>query len=70
MSINRSNISAQPIIENDEVAIEMKTQRPDETVFLDPPVRPRTLVGWYDPISDQVELYVTNQSGTRYHRIR
>lgn len=70
MAINRSSISAQPIRENADVAIEMKATRPDTSVFFASPVAPNILSGYYDAFTDQVELYIIDPTGNRYVRIR
>jgi hypothetical protein len=70
MSINRSFISSQSIQENTDVSIEMLAIRPDVSAFFESPVAPNILSGYYDPLTDQVELYIIDPSGNRYVRIR
>lgn len=70
MAINRSSISAQPISQNRDVAIQMLTTRPVEGVLIDPPVTPHILCGYYNEIFNVVELYVTSFDGTEYLRVR
>lgn len=70
MPINRSSISAQPIKENTDVAIQMTATRPDTGAFFSSPVAPNILSGYYDSFTDQVELYIIDPSGNRYVRVR
>jgi len=66
MAINRSSISAQSITDNTDVAIRMALTRPDPNVIIDPPLKPSIMIGYYNNITDTVELFVTNPSGTRF----
>ena len=70
MAINRSSISAQDISQNYSVSIRLATTRPDVTAYLDVPVEPNVMVGFYNANLRVVELYVTDQAGRRYIRVR
>ena len=37
--------------------------------FIDPPVTPNRLYGWYNGATDMVELFMTNSAGNRYIRV-
>lgn len=74
MAINRSSITTQSITENNDVAINLLALPPDtnspENVYLDPPVAPNILHGFYNDATGTVQLYVTDAQGRRYVRIR
>lgn len=73
MAINRSSISTQSITENNDIAINMLTFPPDRTsieTYLDPPVTPNILHGFYNDATGEVQLYVTDAQGRRYVPIR
>lgn len=69
MPINPSQLSAQPIEQNQDVAIEILTDRPTSGAYLTTPVTPNKLVGYYDSLTDYVELYVVDNTGYRYLKI-
>ena len=69
MAINPSQLSAQPIEQNNDIAIEMLTVRPTVGVQQPTSDTPNKLVGYYDGLTDQVELYVVDNSGYRYLKI-
>ena len=69
MGINNAQFSAQPIEQNQDVAIELLQARPDVSAVLTTPVTPNKLVGYYDAFTDTVELYVVNNTGYRYLKI-
>jgi len=66
MGINRSSFSGQSITENTEITIEMLLTPPDPFVYLDTPVKPSTLYGFYNDALDLVQLYVTDSLGRRF----
>ena len=69
MAINNAQFSAQPIEQNQDVAIELMVTRPDTAAYLTTPETPNKLVGYYDAFADQVELYVLDNTGRRYLKI-
>ena len=69
MAINPSQLSATPITTNFYVAIEFLAQRPSSNEYLTTPDTPNKLVGYYDGVTDYVELYVVDKSGYRYLRV-
>ena len=66
MSISRASISAVPLEDNTEFVIQMVASQPDTDEFLDPPLSPGKVFGFYNGATGFVELYVINNSGTRY----
>ena len=66
MAINRTQISAQSIKENTEITVNLLLTPPDPNVYLDTPVEPNMLVGFYNDMTDTVQLYVTDTTGRRY----
>ena len=73
MAINRSSISSQSITENYDVAINMSAIPVDQStaeIYLDPPVTPNILHGFYNSATGTVQLFVTDPQGRRYVPIR
>ena len=70
MAINRTSFSAQSIQQNVDITIQMLPTLPDTTEYLDTPVTPNIMVGFYNDISDTVQLYVTDQTGRRYIKVQ
>ena len=72
MAINRSSISAQPISDNTDIAINLLNSFPPTGTedVIDPPIAPTVLHGFYNDATDSVILFVTNRTGTRYIRVR
>jgi len=70
MAINRTSFAAQSIHENIDLTISMLPTLPDTTKYLDTPVTPNIMVGYYNAITDTVQLYVTDQTGRRYIKVQ
>ena len=73
MAINRSSISSQSITQNNDVAINMSAIPIDQSaseIYLDPPVTPNILHGFYNAATGTVQLFVTDSQGRRYVPIR
>ena len=51
--------------------IEMVQYQPDlsPAYVIDPPDLPNRIYGWYNGMSDMVELFMTNSAGTGYVRM-
>lgn len=69
MGINRVSLTAQSIQDTD-LTIKMVSQLPDTTKYLDTPVTPNVMVGYYNDITDTVQLYVTDLTGRRYIKVQ
>jgi len=69
MAINRTSITAQSIKENTDLTVQLLALPPSTTQYLETPVEPNTLVGFYNDVLDAVELYVTDATGRRYIRV-
>jgi hypothetical protein len=69
MAIQRSSISASPIIENYDVTVEFLIERPSTEVFQTVQDTPGKIVAYYDGLIDAVELYVVDKTGYRYLRV-
>jgi hypothetical protein len=69
MAIQRSSISASPIIENYDVTVEFLIERPSTEVFQTVQDTPGKVVAYYDGLIDAVELYVVDKTGYRYLRV-
>ena len=69
MAINRSSISAQSIRENTDLTIEILNELPNTSAYLDTPVTPNVLFGFYNHILDKVQLYVSDPTGRRFLKI-
>lgn len=74
MAINRSSITTQSITENNDIAINLLALPPDtgslEGLYLDPPVTPNILHGFYNVATGTVQLFVTDAQGRRYLPVR
>lgn len=70
MAINRNSFTATSIKEFNELTIQMVHTLPDTTKFLDTPVTPNIIVGYYNDLTDTVQLYVTDRSGLRYIKVQ
>lgn len=64
-TINPSSLSASPVRETTDYAIELVTTRPVTGTLLETPDMPGRMFGFYDPILDAVQLYVIDKSGYR-----
>ena len=69
MAINRTFISAQDITQDPSFSIKLAATRPDTTVYLDTPVEPNVMIGFYDSTLNVVQLYVTDPTGRRYIKV-
>ena len=70
MAINRTSLSAQSIKQDVDITIQLLSTLPDTTKYLDTPVTPNIMVGYYNDITDTVQLYVTDQTGRRYIKVQ
>lgn len=69
MAINPSQFGATPVDQNYDVAVQMLAQRPEANRPQETADTPNKLVGYYDPFSDRVELYIVDDTGFRYLKI-
>lgn len=69
MPISRANFGSADVSENYEVFIDMVTSQPNTQDILNPTVTPNLLVGYYNATYDVVELYIANNTGTRWFRM-
>ena len=69
MAINRSSLSSQSLKQNTDVTLELLVTRPVENVYLDTPVTPNRMVGYYNYSLNRVELFVTDATGYRYIKV-
>ena len=70
MAINRTSLSAQSIKQDVDITVQLLSTLPDTTKYLDTPVTPNIMVGYYNDITDTVQLYVTDQTGHRYIKVQ
>jgi len=70
MAINRNSFTAQPLTENSDITLELLQVRPDVNAYLDTPVTPSKMVGYFNNLVGGVELYLTDATGRRYIRVR
>ena len=70
MGINRVSFSSQSLTENSDITLEIVQVRPDVEAYLDTPVAPNKMVGFYNNLVGGVELYITDATGHRYTRVR
>ena len=69
MTINRSAISSESITVNTDAVIEIRSVAPSLTTLLSPPETPGKLIGYYNGVTDSVELFVVDNSGIRLLRV-
>ena len=73
MAINNPSFSTSDNeSEAQALRLEVLTSPPDispNANLFDPPRTPNRLYGWYNGVSDMVELYMVNSSGTRFVRV-
>lgn len=70
MPINPSAIATQSVADQDTPAvIEMLTTQPNSSITFSPPRPPGQICGFYNGSIDGVELWVVNNSGTRFLRV-
>ena len=69
MVINTPSIGSNPIQDNPEMIIGFLPERPQLGNFFAPAQTPSKMVGYYDPVTDRVELYVVDARGTKYLRV-
>lgn len=62
MTVNRPSITTTALKEA-FVSIEIMSSRPDLSIVIDPPDNPGRVVGFYNPQTDGVELYITSATG-------
>ena len=70
MAINRNSFTAQSLTENSDITLELLQVRPDINAYLDNPVTPNKMVGYFNNLVGGVELYITDPTGRRYIRVR
>lgn len=69
MAIENPMMSTTPLSEVNPFIVTFVTQRPQAMVYLDPPLTPRIVVGYYNDTLKRVELFVTSPDGRYYIRI-
>ena len=69
MAINRVSFSAEPLTQNTSVTLELLRVRPSESEYLDTPVAPNRMVGYFNNSIGRVELFITDPSGRRYIKV-
>ena len=70
MAINRNSFTAQPLTENSDITLELLQTRPDVDAYLETPVTPNKMVGYFNNLVGGVELYLTDATGHRYIGVR
>lgn len=69
MAINRVSFTDQSIEDNPDITLLLLTTRPDVNEYLDPPVTPNRMRGYYNGATGNVELYITDALGRRYIKV-
>lgn len=69
-TINPATFTSEPIFENNSIVIEMRSTRPSAIPSDDETVAPGTLVGYYNGVASVVELYIADNTGTRWIKVR
>ena len=69
MAINRSSVSTNSVEKYNGNTIEMLSSAPPSNGVLTTPMEPGQLVGYYNGVSDVVQLFVVSGSGLRIMRV-
>ena len=69
MAINRSSVSTNSVEKYNGNTIEMLTSAPPSDGILSNYMQPGQLVGYYNGVSDVVQLFVVSGSGFRIMRV-
>lgn len=69
MAIQKPSFSTNDGFEGARTVIPLLASRPQPYNAIDPPVRPNSLVGFFDPSRGAVELYVSSPDGSFYMRV-
>lgn len=70
MAVDKPYFTTTSISQNYDSVIDMLSQAPDLNTQIDPPRPPNKLYGYYNAVTDGIQLYVTNSNGTSYIRVR
>lgn len=70
MPINRVSFTTEAIADNTDITLEILQTRPEENVYLDTPVTPNKMFGYFNNLVGGVELYITDSTGRRYIKVR
>ena len=70
MAINRTSITAQPLLENTDITLEILQVRPNENEYLEPAITPNKMFGYFNSLAQGVELWISDSLGRRYIRVR
>jgi hypothetical protein len=69
MAINSPGIGTEDVAQSYQLPIELATTRPSTTeAFVNPKI-PGQLVGFYNGLTNSVDLYIVDVSGIRYLKI-
>lgn len=69
MAINRVSFSSESIKENYDITLELVTVRPTESAYLDIPVTPNKMFGYFNNELNKVELFITDAGGRRFIKV-
>ena len=69
MTINPPSIGSNPIGDSPEMIITLVDTRPEVGNFFSPNQTPAKMVGYYEAVTDRVELYIVNSNGNVYLRV-
>lgn len=69
MAINRSSVSTNSVEKYNGNTVEMLTSAPPSDGILSSYMQPGQLVGYYNGVSDVVQLFVVSGSGFRIMRV-
>jgi len=69
MAINPSAVASASITDQFPLAIEILTTQPVHNAVFSPVRTPGSIVGWYNGVSNMVELYIVNRAGNRFLKL-
>jgi len=69
MAINPSQLGTAAAEDNNLATVEFLLTRPQAGVYNQTPQIPNKLFGYYDGLTDTVEIYISDATGYRYLRV-
>lgn len=69
MPINPSAVATQSVTEQLSFAIEILNTQPIHNAIISPTRTPGSIAGWYNGVTNSVELYIVNRAGNRFLKV-
>ena len=69
MGISKVSFSPESLTSNTSITLELLPVRPDPGAYMDPPVTPDRMVGFFSP-QGYIELFISSSDGRKYIRVQ